>query len=98
MYLRRDPLPDSPDQGGAKICMDTLSSFLFHLQENDVMMSFDIKSGYHQMFLHPAMRDYFIFHYGGRFSLLGPPLWLGSIMLLFQSINATIHTVHEGDP
>lgn len=47
--------------------METLPGFALDLQERDVIMSWDIKSGYRHMYLHPDMRDYFLFRYDGRY-------------------------------
>lgn len=45
--------------------METLPSFALELQEGDRLMSWDVKSGYRHMYLHPDMRDFFIFRYAG---------------------------------
>lgn len=47
--------------------METLPSFALSLRKDDTLMSWDAKGGYRHMFLHPDMRDYFIFRYSGRY-------------------------------
>ena len=47
--------------------MDTLQYFACQLQGGDVLMSWDIKSGYCHFYLHPRMRDFFLFRYNGRY-------------------------------
>jgi hypothetical protein len=47
--------------------METLPGFGLELRKGDHMLSFDIKSGYRHFRLAPLMRDYFLFHYAGRF-------------------------------
>lgn len=47
--------------------METLPSFALELEQSDYLISFDIKSGYRHFYLHPSMRDYFLFHYCGRY-------------------------------
>lgn len=39
--------------------METLPSFLLQIQRNYSLMSFDVTQGYHHLFLHPSMREYF---------------------------------------
>jgi hypothetical protein len=41
--------------------METLPCFGLSLQRGDHLMSLDIKSGYRHFYLHPCMRDYFLF-------------------------------------
>lgn len=47
--------------------METIPSFALDLQKDDTLMSWDIKSGYRHMYLHPDMRDFFVFRFDGRF-------------------------------
>jgi hypothetical protein len=47
--------------------METLPGFALDLVRNDVLMSWDVKSGYRNFYRHPRMRDDFLFHCGGRF-------------------------------
>jgi hypothetical protein len=47
--------------------METLPYFGFSLCKNDNMMSWDIKAGYRHFYLHPLMRDFFVFRYAGRY-------------------------------
>lgn len=50
--------------------METLESFALDLQENNVMMSWDVKGGCRHMHLHPDMRDIFDFALRRVFLLL----------------------------
>lgn len=45
--------------------METFQAFALDIEKNDRQFSFDVKSGYHHFFLHPDMRNYFFFRYGG---------------------------------
>jgi hypothetical protein len=47
--------------------METLPGFAQDRVRNDALMSWDVMSGHRHFYLHPRMRDYFVFHYGGRF-------------------------------
>jgi hypothetical protein len=47
--------------------MEALPGFALDLVRNNMPMSWDVKSGYRHFYLHPRMRDYFLFHCGGRF-------------------------------
>ena len=47
--------------------METKESFASLLREGDRLLSFDVKAGYRHFFLHPDMRNYFLFRYDGRF-------------------------------
>ena len=49
------------------IKMKTLQSFSTQLQGGYTLMSWDIKSGYRHFYLHPRMREFFIFRYDGLF-------------------------------
>lgn len=53
------------DRGSIK--METIPSFSLELAQDDFLFSFDIQSGYRHFFLHPDIRDYFLFHYEGRY-------------------------------
>lgn len=51
------------------------------------MLSMDIHRGYYMFRLHPAMRDWFLFHYGGRyFRCVGLPLGWGNSALWFMQL------------
>ena len=62
--------------------METFPSFALELKRGDIVMPWDVKGGYRHMFLHPDMRDYFIFRYNGRyFRCIAPPFgWCRSAM------------------
>lgn len=47
--------------------MESLSGFAMSLQEKYHMVTFDIRQGYRHFRLAPAMRDWFLFHYDGRY-------------------------------
>lgn len=49
------------------IKMETIPSFALEMERGDCMLSFDIKYGNRHFYLHPSMRDYFIFIYGNRY-------------------------------
>ena len=49
------------------IKMETLKSFATQMQGGDTLMWWDIKSGYRHFYLHPRMREFFIFRYEGLF-------------------------------
>lgn len=49
------------------IKMQTLPSFALELEQDDFLFSFDVQAGYRPFYLHPDMRNYFLFHYDGRF-------------------------------
>ena len=73
------------------IKMETIPSFAVELERDDVMFSFDVQSGYRHFFLHPDMRDFFLFHYEGRyyrcialpFGWGRSPMWFTKIMRCF---------------
>lgn len=65
------------------IKMETIPSFALEL-ETEFLFSFDIQSGYRQFFLHPQMRDCFLFHDGGRFyQCIALPFCWGSLPMWF---------------
>lgn len=47
--------------------METLAEFAMSVQPEDHMLSFDIEKGFRHLRLHPAMRDWFIFRYNGKY-------------------------------
>lgn len=49
------------------IKIETLPFLSLKLQRDEMMMSFDLKSGYHHFSLHPSMPDNITFHYDGRY-------------------------------
>lgn len=52
-------------KGSKKI--ETIPSFSLDLNEGNHLFNFDVKFGYHHLFLHPAIRDYFLFRYAGKY-------------------------------
>jgi hypothetical protein len=46
--------------------METFPCFALNLVKSDRLMSWDVKSGYRHSYMHPKMREYFLFRYGGR--------------------------------
>lgn len=67
--------------------METLPGFALEVEKGDHLISFDVKSGYHHFYLHPDMRDYFLFHYEGRFyQCLALPFGWGRSGLWFTKI------------
>lgn len=47
--------------------METMPAFALDLEQGDILMSWDFKAGYRYMYLHPAMRDSFLFRYQGTY-------------------------------
>lgn len=47
--------------------MEKMTSFAVEMEAQDTLMSWDIKSGYRHLRLHPYMRDFFLFRYDGRY-------------------------------
>lgn len=47
--------------------METLPAFALDLHQGDALMSWDVKGGYRHMYLHPDVRDMFLFRYDGRY-------------------------------
>jgi hypothetical protein len=67
--------------------METLPSFALQLLKNDHLMSWDVKSGYRHFYLHPRMRDYFLFHYDGCFyRCVALPFGWGRSVLWFTKL------------
>lgn len=46
------------------IIMEKIPSFALQMRKKDVLMSIDMKSGYHHLCLHPSIREYFLLYYG----------------------------------
>jgi hypothetical protein len=66
--------------------MEMLPGFAPGLVRNVVLTSWKVKSGYRHFYLHPRMRDYFLFHYGGRFyRYVALPFGWGRSVLCFAN-------------
>lgn len=71
--------------------MESVSEFATSIQKGDHLLSMDIEKGYRHFRLHPAMRDWFIFHYYGKyyrcialpFGWGRSPLWFTQLMTVF---------------
>ena len=64
--------------------METIPTFALEVEREDVLFSFDIESGFHHFYLHPDMRDYFLFHYqGGYYRCIALPFGWGRSGLWF---------------
>lgn len=81
------------------IKMETIPSFALEMERDDFMFSFDIKAGYRHFYLHPSMRDYFMFRYENRyfrcialpFGWGRSPLWFTKFMRpLVEHMRATL--------
>jgi hypothetical protein len=67
--------------------METLPAFAPQLLKNNHLMSWDVNSGYRHFYLHPRMRDYFLFHYGGRYyRCIALPFEWGRSVLWFTKL------------
>jgi hypothetical protein len=67
--------------------METLPSFGLSLQRGDHLMSWDTKSGYRHFYLHPRMREYFLFRYSGRYyRCVALPFGWGRSVLWFTKL------------
>jgi hypothetical protein len=67
--------------------MENFPGFAVNLLKNDYLMSWYVKSGYRHFYLHPRMRDYFLFHYGGRFyRCIALPFGWGRSVLWFTKL------------
>ena len=53
--------------GDGSVRMDKPAEFAAQVEKGDSFLSFDIKAGYRHFFLHPSVRNFFLFHYGGRY-------------------------------
>ena len=51
--------------------METLSDFAMSVPPEDHMISFEIEKAFRHLRLYPAMRDWFIFQYDGRYYQCG---------------------------
>lgn len=77
--------------GKGSVRMETLGEFAMSVQPGDHMLSMDIQKGFRHLRLHPAMRDWFIFRYAGRyfhcvalpFGWGRSPLWFTRLMAPF---------------
>lgn len=52
---------------GPSVRMERPAEFAAQIECGDHFISFDVKAGYRHFFLHPSIRNYFLFHYGGRY-------------------------------
>jgi hypothetical protein len=70
--------------------METLPGFALNLMKNNHFMSWEVKFGYRHFYLHPKMREFFLFHYGGRFyRCVALPFWLGKVGAMVHEAAAT---------
>ena len=71
--------------------MESIAEFAMEIQKGDHFLSMDLYKGYRHFRLAPAMRDWFIFHYAGRyyqcvalpFGWGRSPLWFTQLMAVF---------------
>lgn len=67
--------------------METVQSFALDMEKNDVLMSWDFKSGYRHFYLHPDVRNFFVFRYGGAFyRCIALPFGWGRSVLWFMKL------------
>lgn len=52
---------------GRPVRMEKPAEFSAQAEEVDHFISFDVKSGYHHFCLHPSIRNFFLFHWEGRY-------------------------------
>ncbi len=74
--------------------MERITEFAAHVKHGDRMISFDIKSGYRHLKLHPSMVDYFAFHYNGKYyQCLACPFGWGPCSYWFTRFLAPVITI-----
>lgn len=67
--------------------MEKMTAFALELQRGAVLMSWDVQSGYRHFYLHPEMRDLFLFRYDGRYyRCLALPFGGGRSVLWFAKL------------
>jgi hypothetical protein len=78
--------------------METVPGFGLALLRNDHLMSWDIKSGYRHFYLHPLMRDFFLFRYAGRFyrCIALPFGWGRSVLWFTKLLRPLVKHIREG--
>lgn len=70
--------------------MESVSGFATEIQRFDDFLSMDIRNGYRHFRLAPQMRDWFIFHYAGRYyQCVALPFGWGRSPLWFTQLMAT---------
>jgi hypothetical protein len=47
--------------------MEKAAGFAAEVEKEDHFISFDIKADYRHFLLHPSIRNFVLFHYGGRY-------------------------------
>ena len=77
--------------------LETLPSFVLELQQNDTLLSLEIKSGYPHFYLHPDMRDYFILRYEGRYyrCIALPFGWGRSVLWITKLLRPLVRHLRE---
>lgn len=70
--------------------MEMISEFAMSVRRGDHFLSMDIEKGYRHFRLHPRMRDWFLFHYSGRyFRCVALPFGWGRSPLWFTQLLST---------
>lgn len=77
--------------------METIQSFALEIEKGDVMMSWDFKSAYQHFYLHPDVRDYFVFRYGGKFyhCIALPFSWGRSAMRFMKLLEPLVQHIRK---
>lgn len=76
------------------VLMYTVLPFSLDLQRGDRLMSFNVKGGYRHMFLHPSVRDLFLFRYADRcFQCIALPFgWMWSALCFSKMMSPSCVT------
>lgn len=77
--------------------METLPSFALELQRGDNLLSWDAKEEYRHMYLHPEIREFFLFRYAGRYfkCIALPFAWCRSAMWFTKMVRVMIRHIRS---
>lgn len=77
--------------------MESAAKFANGIEKGNSFISFDIKAGYRHFYLHPSIRDFFLFHYNGRyFQRIALPFgWSRSAFWFITLLKPFVHRMRE---
>jgi hypothetical protein len=59
--------PNEDWWGKGSVKLEKAAEFAAEVEKEERLISFDIKAGHRHFLLHPSIRNFFLFHYGGRY-------------------------------
>eukprot|EP00173_Palmaria_palmata_P001790 Plantae.Rhodophyta-Palmaria_palmata.ctg20414.p1 GENE.Plantae.Rhodophyta-Palmaria_palmata.ctg20414~~Plantae.Rhodophyta-Palmaria_palmata.ctg20414.p1 ORF type:complete len:193 (-),score=23.34 Plantae.Rhodophyta-Palmaria_palmata.ctg20414:27-605(-) len=84
---------------GKSVRMEKPAEFAAQVEKGERFISFDVKAGYHHFLLHESIRNYFLFHFQGRYfrCIALPFAWCRAAFWFFNLMKPFVGKIRKWD-